>query len=160
MVAAMNPIPMKVQKVLDQYSLKATLFEKGSTPTAAMAAARLQVEVGQIAKSLLFVSKDKRFFLIICPGDRKVSSAKLKRACGTKTHLANPEETRASTGFSPGSVCPFGIEEIPILLDKSLQAYQTIYPAAGTDSSGVAMTYQQLASITQGSVFDLTDSRD
>lgn len=149
-------IPEKVQKVLEQYNLKAIEFEPGSTPTAVLAAKELGVEVGNIAKSLLFVAKDGRLFMVVCPGDRRVANAKLKAAIGAKTRMANGEETLAATGYQPGGVCPFGIEGIEILLDSALRDFETIYPAAGTDSSGVPMSFDQLRRITGGRVCDCT----
>jgi prolyl-tRNA editing enzyme YbaK/EbsC (Cys-tRNA(Pro) deacylase) len=149
-------IPEKVNTVLKCHGLQAIEFDPGSTPTAVLAAQKLGVRVGNIAKSLLFVSKDGRFFMVVCPGDRKVANAKLKAAIGAKTRMANAEETRAATGFLPGGVCPFGVEGIQILLDTSLRDFDTIYPAAGTDSSGVPMSFEQLRLITGGRVCDCT----
>jgi prolyl-tRNA editing enzyme YbaK/EbsC (Cys-tRNA(Pro) deacylase) len=149
-------IPEKVQTVLTRHNLQAIEFEPGSTPTAVMAAEKLGVEVGNIAKSLLFVTRHGRYFLVVCPGDRKVANAKLKAAIGAKTRMANAEETRRATGFQPGGVCPFGVEGIEILLDVSLKNYQPIYPAAGTDSSGVPMSFQVLQQITGGRACDCT----
>jgi prolyl-tRNA editing enzyme YbaK/EbsC (Cys-tRNA(Pro) deacylase) len=149
-------IPKKVQEILDRNNLQAIEFEPGSTPTAVLAARQLGVEVGNIAKSLLFVAKDGRYFIVVCPGDRKVANAKLKAAIGAKTRMANAEETLAVTGFQPGGVCPFGVEGIEILLDAALRYYQTIYPAAGTDSSGVPMSFEELRRITGGRVCDCT----
>ena len=69
--------------------------------------------------------------------------------------MASGEETLAATGFGPGAVCPFGIDgAISLFIDRSLSAYDTIYPAAGTDSSGVPMTFEVLVAITAGSVGD------
>jgi prolyl-tRNA editing enzyme YbaK/EbsC (Cys-tRNA(Pro) deacylase) len=144
-------IPEKVRKVLDAHGLRAIEFEKGSTATSVMAAGKLGVAVGQIAKSLLFIGKDGRRFLLIAPGDRKVSSSKLKAACGVKIHMADAEETLAATGFAVGGVCPFGIGDgIAVLIDRSLSRYQTVYPAAGNDASGVPMSYAQLVAVTGG----------
>ncbi len=146
-------IPDKVRVVLEKNGLRAREFEAGSTATSALAAEQLGVAVGQIAKSLLFAGKDGTFFMVVCPGDRRLSSAKLKAATGTKSRMASAEEALAATGFGPGGVCPFGIDgSIRIFVDSSLSQYATIYPAAGTDSSGVAMTFDQLVSITGGSV--------
>lgn len=149
-------IPEKVKRVLEKYELQAVEFEEGSTPTAHTAAKKLCVSRGQIAKSLLFLGKNKRFYLIICPGDRKVSSSKLKQSIGVKTRMANVDETLQATGYLPGGVCPFGIEGIDIYLDENLKEYETIYPAAGTNASGVPMTFKQLVKITKGRICDLT----
>jgi prolyl-tRNA editing enzyme YbaK/EbsC (Cys-tRNA(Pro) deacylase) len=149
-------LPDKVRRVLDAHGLKAIEFEEGSTPTSVLAAQKLGVGVGNIAKSLLFLGKDGRYRLLVCPGDRKVSNAKLKAALGVKSRMANAEETLAATGFKPGGVCPFGLEGIEILLDESLGGYVTLYPAAGTDSSGVPMDFETLKRITGGRVCDCT----
>ena len=149
-------IPEDVRSVLEKNSLKAIEFEQGSTPTAVLAAEKLGVRVGQIVKSLLFISKDKRCFMVLCPGDLKVSNSKLKAAVGAKTRMATSEETLTATGFQPGAVCPFGVQGVEILIDVHLQKYSTIYPAAGTDSSGVPMSFEQLRRITGGRLCDCT----
>jgi prolyl-tRNA editing enzyme YbaK/EbsC (Cys-tRNA(Pro) deacylase) len=149
-------IPEKVRRVLDAHGLEAIEFEEGSTPTAPLAAEKLGVGVGNIAKSLLLIGKDGRYFLVVCPGDRKVSNSKLKGVVGVKTRMAGPEEVQRLTGFPPGGVCPFGVQGVDILLDEHLGEYETIYPAAGTDASGVPMSFGQLKRITGGRVCDLT----
>jgi prolyl-tRNA editing enzyme YbaK/EbsC (Cys-tRNA(Pro) deacylase) len=150
-------IPERVSRVLAARGLQAVEFEPGSTATSQLAAERLGVLVGQIAKSLLFLGKDGRFIMLLCPGDRKASSAKLKAALGMKTRMARHEETLTATGFEPGGVCPFGIDEgIRILIDESLVQYSMVYPAAGTSASGVPMTFAQLVAVTGGQVGDFT----
>ncbi len=155
-------IPEKVRAVLAANGLTAKEFAAGSTATSVLAAQQLGVQVSQIAKSLLFVGKDGRFFMVISPGDRRISSSKLKAVTGVKSRMANEEETLGATGFEPGAVCPFGVDgTISVFIDRSLSTYDTIYPAAGTDSSGVPMTFDLLVAITGGSVGDfLAESAD
>jgi prolyl-tRNA editing enzyme YbaK/EbsC (Cys-tRNA(Pro) deacylase) len=146
-------IPDKVRAVLEAHGLHAAEFAAGSTATSVLAAQQLGVAVGQIAKSLLFTRKDGNLFMIIAPGDRRLSTAKIKAATGIKSRMASAEEAFAATGFAPGGVCPFGIDgSIRIFIDSGLSQYATIYPAAGTDSSGVPITFDQLVSITGGTV--------
>ncbi len=154
-------IPDKVQKVLDAHNLKAREFAPGSTATSILAAQQLGVQVGQIAKSLLFIGKDGRYFMVICPGDRRISSSKLKAVTGGKSRMADAGEALAATGFGPGGVCPFGLDAgIALYVDRSLSAYQTIYPAAGTDSSGVPMTFEALVSITGATIGDFLSDEE
>lgn len=150
-------IPEKVNHLLAQHGLTAIEFAQGTTPTAPMAAAALGVEVGQIAKSLLLKGKNERFYMVLCPGDRRVTNAKLKAALGVKTRMATAEETLAVTGFPPGGVCPFGVDGVEVLIDTHLERWPTVYPAAGTDGSGVPMTFAQLQSITGARVADLSE---
>lgn len=148
-------IPEKVSRILEKNGLAAIEFAPGSTATSVLAAQQLGVAVGQIAKSLLFSGKDGRYFMVVCPGDRRLSNSKVKAVTGVKSRMATAEEALAATGFGPGGVCPFGIDAgITIFVDRSLSEYATIYPAAGTDSSGVPMTFDRLVAITGGTVGD------
>lgn len=147
-------IPDKVRTVLDACGLSALEFEPGSTPTVAMAAARIGVEPARIAKSLLFRGKDGRYFMVVCPGDKRIPPAALKRVAGSKLSMTDPEETECVTGYRPGGVCPFALTGVEILLDKDLGLYDTVYPAAGTDATGVPVTLAQLAAATGGKLTD------
>jgi prolyl-tRNA editing enzyme YbaK/EbsC (Cys-tRNA(Pro) deacylase) len=152
-------IPDRVRAVLDRYGLTPREFEPGSTPTSPLAAGKLGVSVGQIAKSLLFLGKDGKLVMVVCAGDRRVSNNRLKELMGTKSRMATAEETEAATGFRPGGVCPFGVTTVPIYIDASLAAYDTVYPSCGNDASGVATTYRQLLAITGGAPCDVCEAR-
>jgi prolyl-tRNA editing enzyme YbaK/EbsC (Cys-tRNA(Pro) deacylase) len=149
-------IPDKVQAVLKANGLCALEFEPGSTPTAELAAARIGVEVSRIAKSLLFKGKDGGYYLVVCPGDKRLPPSALKRAAGCKLSMTDAEETEAVTGYRPGGVCPFAIPGVRIFLDKDLGKHETVYPAAGTDATGVPTTLVQLERITGGEIVDFS----
>lgn len=149
-------IPEKVRRVLDRYGLAALEFEEGSTPTALLAAQKIGVATGQIAKSILMRGKNGSFCLVVAPGDRKISTAKLKAVIGVKARMAAPEEILEVTGFAVGGVCPFGLDGIEIILDEGLKVYDTVYPAAGTSASGVPVSPLRLAEITGGKFRDVT----
>ena len=142
-----SSIPPTVRQVLDRHGLTALEFEPGSTPTSPMAAARIGCQVGQIAKSLLFRDKKGAYHLVLMAGDAKVSSGKMKRLVGSETSMASPQETFEVTGFRIGGVCPFGVS-VPVYIDTGLRVWDTIYPAAGTDASGVPVTFDKLRQIT------------
>jgi len=148
-------IPDKVQVVLDAYQLTALTFEPGSTPTSELAAEKIGCAVGQIAKSMLFKGKDGVFRLFLCPGDRRVDNKKIKNFLGFKARMASADETYEITGFKPGGVCPFGVEAVDIFIDRGLQQYSIIYPAAGTDASGVPITFPRLKQISNACECDV-----
>ncbi|MFT5728898.1 MAG: prolyl-tRNA editing enzyme YbaK/EbsC (Cys-tRNA(Pro) deacylase) [Desulforhopalus sp.] len=154
----MSNIPSKVQAFLDSHDLSALEFEPGSTPTAEKAAERIGVPVGQIAKSILFKGKDKQYRMVVAAGDKKINSGALKRATGSKHRMASAEETKEATGFIPGGVCPFGLEDssVTILLDVSLDEYDVVYPAAGTDATGVPVRPDYLQQITESKKVEVT----
>ena len=154
----MSNIPSKVQDFLDSHNLSALEFEPGSTPTAEKAAERIGVPVGQIAKSILFKGKDKQYRMVVAAGNKKINSGALKRATGSKHRMASAEETKEATGFIPGGVCPFGLEDcdVTILLDVSLDEYDIVYPAAGTDATGVPVRPDYLQQITDSKKVEVT----
>jgi prolyl-tRNA editing enzyme YbaK/EbsC (Cys-tRNA(Pro) deacylase) len=48
-------------------------------------------------------------------------------------------------GHDIGGVCPFGVNDgVMVYLDKSLKRHEVIYPAAGSDHSGVRLTIAEL----------------
>jgi len=151
-------IPEKVLQILQSHGLTALEFEPGSTPTVEMAARRLGVENARIAKSLLFKSKGGTYHMVVCPGDKRISSGVLKRIIGAKVSMTTADETEHVTGFRPGGVCPFGLEGVEILLDEALGELGTVYPAAGTDATGVPTTLDQLARITGGRIVNLSET--
>jgi prolyl-tRNA editing enzyme YbaK/EbsC (Cys-tRNA(Pro) deacylase) len=153
-------IPEKVRLVLQANGLEALEFEPGSTPTAELAAARIGVDASRIAKSLLFRGKDGAYYMVVCPGDRRISPSALKRAAGCKLSMTGPDETERVTGYRPGGVCPFALEGVEVLLDQALGPLGTVYPAAGTDSTGVPTNLEQLAKITGGRLVDFSESQE
>jgi prolyl-tRNA editing enzyme YbaK/EbsC (Cys-tRNA(Pro) deacylase) len=149
-------IPAKVQAILSENGLTAREFDSGTTATAETAARMLGVKVGQIAKSLLFAGKDGNYYMVLCAGDKRVSSSLMKQLVGCKVSMADAETAQAVTGFPPGGVCPFGVKNITVFLDRSLAAYDTVYPAAGTDASGVPVAYDRLGGILGARECDVT----
>ena len=148
-------IPPRVKSILLANDLEALEFQEGSTPTSEMAAAQIGCQVGQIAKSILVKAKDGNFYLVVCAGDLRIDNKKLKATIGFKARMATGEETEQVTGFKPGGVCPFGIDGLQIFIDTSLKQYQTIYPAAGNNASGVPITFAKLQAITQATEVDV-----
>ncbi len=113
-------VPEKVRLILEAHGLQALEFEPGSTPTAELAARRLGVATARIAKSLLFKTRGGAYVLVVCPGDKRLSSAVLRRVMGDRASMTGPEETERVTGYRPGGVCPFALEGVEILLDREL----------------------------------------
>ena len=147
-------LPAKVEQILQANGLTALEFEPGSTPTAEMAAARLGVVQARIAKSLLFKNRAGAYFLVVCPGDKRISSGVLRQVLGSKVSMTDADETERITGFRPGGVCPFGLDGVEIVLDRDLGNHETVFPAAGNDATGVCVTLELLARITGGRVAD------
>ena len=122
-----------------------------STATVDEAAAALGVEPARIAKSLT-VRAGGETFLLVTRGDARLDNGKCKRQLGARPRMLEPEETLALTGHPVGGVCPFGLATaLPVYLDRSLEAFDLVYPAGGTLRSSVEVSPERL--------FDLVSER-
>src|ERR1700755_106219 len=99
------------------------IFEGPCHPAAAAAAA-LDVEVGQIANSLIF-DADGEPLLVLTSGAHRVDTAKLAAGPGiTKRRRATPEFVREHTGQPIGGVAPLGHPKpVRTLVDTALAGF-------------------------------------
>lgn len=147
----------RVKKALEPYpDLEILLFDQ-STHTSELAAQTLGVKVAQIAKTLMFLA-DGRPVLVVACGDRKINTKKLgKELDAKKVRFADAETVEQLTGFSPGGVCPFGLDSsIEICLDRSLYDYAVVYAAAGTANSALPVEPERLRQILQAKVLEVS----
>lgn len=120
-----------------------------STATVAEAAEVLGVEPGRIAKTLAF-RVGGAVYLLLARGDARLDNAGCKAELGGRPRMLDPDETLAVTGHAVGGVCPFGLASaLPILADRSLLAYPTVFPAAGTRTSSVEVEPDRLAQLVR-----------
>ena len=122
-----------------------------STATVETAAKALGVEPGRIAKTLA-VRVGEHTFLLVARGDARLDNGKTKAEFGGRPRMLGAEETFALTGHPVGGVCPFGLAtELPVYLDRSLQAFDVVYPAGGSLNTSVKVPTERL--------FDLVGDR-
>ena len=141
----------RVQKYLEQFNPGLRVIEfREDTSTSELAAQALGVEVGQIAKSLVYKSKTG-FLMIVAAGDVRLDSKLIRELAGSKVRMATPEETLEVTSHPVGGVCPFDLSiPIPVFLDESLKRFDVVYAAAGTARSALPISYSELMEITRG----------
>jgi prolyl-tRNA editing enzyme YbaK/EbsC (Cys-tRNA(Pro) deacylase) len=127
-------------------------FEQ-STKTAQLAAEAIGCELGQIAKSLVFVA-DGTPVLALVAGDRRGDADAIARETGAASvRFASPEAVLEATAYTTGGVPPFDLPHgLPVLVDDSLGRFEVVYPAGGTASAIVRMTFAELVSVTSGRV--------
>ena len=115
-----------------------------STATVDTAAKALGVEPGRIAKTLA-VRAGEHLFLLVARGDARLDNRKCKDEFGARPRMLGPEETYEVTGHPIGGVCPFGLKRaVPVYLDVSLRAFDTVYPAGGSLNTSVEVPTERL----------------
>ena len=100
--------------------------------TAQEAADGLGVQLGQIAKSVIFRRKqDDVAVLVVTSGDRRVDEKKVSALVG-KVGRADADFVKARTGFTIGGVSPVAhLHPSVTLLDQDLWRFEDIWAAAG-----------------------------
>ncbi|MDO5532463.1 YbaK/EbsC family protein [Sutterella sp.] len=122
-------------------------FEKPSS-TVELAAEAIGVEPERIAKTMAIIGPDGPV-LVVAAGDRRLDGGKFKRTFHFKPHFIAPAEVEDLVGHAPGGVCPFGVKEgVPVWLDVSLKAYETVWPACGDGTSGAELTPDEMERAT------------
>lgn len=126
-----------------------------STATVLEAAAALGVEPARIAKTLS-LRVGEQVVLVCTRGDARLNNGKAKAALGAKPRMLGADEVEAITGHPIGGVCPFGLTApLAIYCDISLQAFDTVFPAAGSRTTSVELTPDRLAALTGGQWIDI-----
>jgi prolyl-tRNA editing enzyme YbaK/EbsC (Cys-tRNA(Pro) deacylase) len=147
-----------VQAALAALGLDRRVVDLGvDARTAAQAAGALGVDVGQIAKSLVFTVNGAPV-LVIASGRNRVDETKLGALAGGRVKRADPETVRQATGYAIGGVPPVGhASRMPVFIDDDLRQHALVYAAAGAPECVFPITPDEMVRITQGCVADLRD---
>jgi prolyl-tRNA editing enzyme YbaK/EbsC (Cys-tRNA(Pro) deacylase) len=126
-----------------------------STRTAQDAATAIGTSVGQIVKSLVFLSEDTPV-LALMSGSNQLDLERLGALTGAPIRKADADVVRNATSFAIGGVPPVGFPvPMPTFIDRDLLQYDTIWAAAGTPRHVFAIAPNDLTRITGGTVDNL-----
>ena len=139
-----------VKEYLRSYGAEDRVLEFSvSSATVPLAAAALGTEEARIAKTLSFRDGDG-CMLIVCAGDVRLDNRKYRERFGHKAKMLPVEEVEQQTGHSVGGVCPFAVKEgVKVYLDRSLQRFDVVYPAAGSSNSAVKLSPEECFRFSQ-----------
>lgn len=133
-------------------------FPEG-TRTAADAARAIGCELGAIVKSLVLVA-DGRPVLVLTSGANRADYAKVAAHLGAAdVRRADADEARSATGFPIGGTPPFGHPTpMPVLCDRDLLGYASVWAAAGTPDTVFPLTPQDLLRICDATPTDVAEA--
>jgi len=156
----LNKEPVKrVIETLNKFNenLRVQILEK-TARTAKEAANALNCEEGAIVKSLVFKTETE-FLVCLISGDKRCSLNKLKKVISKKdVSMASADEVKAQTGFTIGGVSPVGhINDLNIIIDRTLERFQIVYAAAGHPNSIFKIDFLKLKDLTKGRIEDITE---
>ena len=158
--AELHSLPEGVQRVAQvlQQAAHAHLpvMLSESARTAQEAADGLGVQLGQIAKSVIFRRKaDDVAVLVVTSGDRRVDEKKVSALVG-KVGRADADFVKAKTGFTIGGVSPVAhLNPAVTLLDEDLWRFDDIWAAAGHPHGVFRLSPEDLKRLTGAPVADV-----
>ena len=140
----------KVRSLFSELGIDHRILEFSvSSATVELAAQALGCDPQRIAKTLSFKTEDS-CVLIVAAGDVKVDNSKFKGYFGFKAKMPSGDEVEALCGHAIGGVCPFAVNEgVKVYLDKSLERFETVFPACGSSNSAVEMTVSELLEVSK-----------
>lgn len=136
----------QVKTYLRQFGREQDVMEfETSSATVELAAQAVGVEPARIAKTLSF-KLPEGCVLVVAAGDARIDNRKFKDQFQCKAKMLSPDEVVAFTGHRIGGVCPFAIENeaVRVYLDRSLERFETVFPACGSSNSAIEFTCADL----------------
>ena len=158
--AELHSLPEGVQRVAQALQQAAhahlPVMLNESARTAQEAADGLGVQLGQIAKSVIFRRKaDDVAVLVVTSGDRRVDEKKVSALVG-KVGRADADFVKAKTGFTIGGVSPVAhLNPAVTLLDEDLWRFDDIWAAAGHPHGVFRLSPEDLKRLTGAPVADV-----
>jgi prolyl-tRNA editing enzyme YbaK/EbsC (Cys-tRNA(Pro) deacylase) len=138
---------------------RAPRFLDAAVRTSQQAADALGIEVGQIAKSVVFRRKaDEVAVIVVASGDRRVDEKKVAQIVGP-IGRADADFVKAKTGFTIGGVSPVAhASPVVTLIDRELFRFDEIWAAAGHPNGVFPMTPAELERLTGAPVHDVAQA--
>ena len=135
----------KAKAYLESFGLADRIIvTERSSATVAEAAGAIGCEEAMIAKTLSFLQGEQPV-LILADGLARIDNRKYKDRFSCKAKMIPADLVGPLVGHEIGGVCPFGVNEgVAVYLDESLRKHATVYPAVGTDHSGVRLSVPEL----------------
>lgn len=151
----------RVRTALESHSVTTEIRHLADTArTAVDAASVLEVEVGQIASSIVFKIKTEqgdRPLLVVTSGRHRVDTEIVASALGVpKLGRADADFVRLWSGFAIGGVSPVGwlhdgeVFQPKTIVDTALSEYEVIWGACGHTHVVCSLDFDSLLKITAG----------
>ena len=127
-------MPTRAIQVLEQKKIPFEVVkydheEKG----AAFASKAAGFPLERTVKTLVVDLGEKRYILVLMPGDRQLSMKRLARVRGVKrAAMADTLTAERLTGYLVGGISPFGTrQKLPVMMEESILQFEKILINAG-----------------------------
>lgn len=157
------PIVEKLRRHLDDHGVRYETLTHPPAFTAQEIAALQHVKGRDFAKVVMAETAGGPV-MVVLPATRRLDVLKLARVLRSDRPVRLAHEGEFAHLFAPcepGAMPPFGnLFGVPVYVDRSLAAEETIVFQAGTHADTVRMRYADFAALVQPTVDDFTLVRD
>ena len=157
-VTSLHPNGQRVRVALDRCGVSSPIVETLDPSPTAVAAAQLDIDIGQVANSLVF-DVDGDPILIMTSGAHRVDTRRLAQFLGAN-EVRRPDAAfvRIHTGQPIGGVAPVG-HPTPLrtIVDTKLGDWPIVWAAGGHPHYVFATSFDELLRITNGVPFTVAE---
>ena len=110
-----------------------------------------------ILKSIVVVTDEGEYYLVILQGDRRIKSKKLKQLLKVRDlRLASPKQVEAVSGYKIGNVPPISVN-LPVIVDELVVERDRIfYAGGGAASRSIKIELNELLDCTHPLIADVS----
>jgi prolyl-tRNA editing enzyme YbaK/EbsC (Cys-tRNA(Pro) deacylase) len=155
---SLSPSAQRVQNALTAAGFTNRVVEHAQTTRSAKeAATAIGCSVAQIAKSLIFKTRQtSQAILVIASGPNRVNEVRLQDLAGEAIEKADADFAQETTGFAIGGIPPLGHRSpIKTYIDEDLLKFAEIWAAAGNPNAVFRLTPHELMAMTGGEVVSI-----
>jgi Cys-tRNA(Pro)/Cys-tRNA(Cys) deacylase len=111
-------------------------------------------------KTLVVNLGEKKYTLVLMPGDRQLSMKRLAKACDVKrATMADARTAERLTGYLTGGIGPFGAKQkLPVVLEAGILKFDKVLINAGQRGALLMMAPMDIRSALACKVAKLAES--
>jgi Cys-tRNA(Pro) deacylase len=127
--------PDDVRRLIAEKGLEAQVLSVGEGHTSSRAADSLDIDLSEVAKTVVFVDEGRKPVLAIVRGSVKIRQGEFAKKVGArKLRLATRDEVLKLTGFPAGGVSPIGNRcHEKIYMDRTLMEKEVVFAGGGSE---------------------------
>ena len=149
----------RVRDFIEKHGVRAEILEFSGTVESVSAASNASgFPPSKILKTLVVIA-EKRPYIVILPGDRKLDFKKLSRELNVKNiRLAKPSEVESLLNVKPGEVSPF-LDEVlkyDVIIDGSVMDRGEVLVGGGSIHHLVKVHVVEVVKVLKPSIKDIS----
>ena len=156
--ASLNTMPTRAIKFLHQkkISFEVVTYEHGEKG-AEFASKATGFPIEKTIKTLVVDFGNKRYAMVLMPGDKQLGLKQLAKACAAKrAAMADTETAERLTGYHVGGISPFGTrQKLPSIMDESLMRFDRVLINGGQRGTMLKMAPGDIVKALGCNVFDV-----